>query len=236
MLDKQAEIGASLAAVRDGATVLIGGFGGAGSPVALIHGLLDQGARELTVVSNNAGAGPTGLAVLLRDRRVRKLICSYPRASAGEDSPFDALYRAGKIELELVPQGTLAERLRAGGAGIPAFFTPTAAESEISAGKETRVIDGRHYVLETALRGDVALIKADVADRWGNLTYRLAARNFGPVMATAADLTVAQVRSVVDLGMLDPETIVTPGIFVDRVVREPVPMAAPSAIAPLEAV
>jgi 3-oxoadipate CoA-transferase, alpha subunit len=207
----------AIGTVTDGSTVLVGGFGEAGSPTELIHALIDQGARELTVVNNNAGNGTIGLAALIREGRVRKCICSYPRGS--HSFIFNERYRVGDIELEVVPQGTLAERIRAGGAGIPAFFTPTAANSEISAGKEIRTFNGRAHVLELAIRADVALIKAEVADRWGNLIYRKAARNFGPIMATAADRVVAQVRRVVDLGSLDPEAIVTPGIFIDTVVE-----------------
>jgi 3-oxoadipate CoA-transferase alpha subunit len=202
--------------VPDGATVLISGFGEAGNPTELVHALIEYGARDLTVVNNNAGNGDLGLAALLKAGLVRKIICSYPRSS--HSHVFTELYRAGKIELEVVPQGTLAERIRAGGAGVPAFFTPTAAESEISAGKETRMYGDRLHVLEEAIRGDFALVKAEAGDRWGNLTYRLAARNFGPVMAMAADVTVAQVRRTVDIGQLDPETVVTPGIFVARIV------------------
>lgn len=202
--------------VADGATVLISGFGEAGNPTELVHALIEHGARNLTVVNNNAGNGTLGLAALLREGRVRKIICSYPRSS--HSFVFTELYQAGKIELEVVPQGTLAERIRAGGAGIPAFFTPTAAESEISAGKEKREFRGRMYVLEEAIRADLALIKAETGDRWGNLTYRKAARNFGPIMAMAADVTVAQVRRTVELGELDPETVVTPGVFVTRIV------------------
>ncbi len=203
--------------VSDGAVLLIGGFGEAGNPTELIHAVIDQGARELTVVNNNAGNGEIGLARLLQMRRVRKLICSYPRGS--HSHVFDALYKAGDIELELVPQGTLAERIRAGGAGIPAFYTPTAVGTALAHDKEVRDFAGRSYLLETAIRGDFALIKADATDRWGNLVYRKASRNFGPIMATAAQLTIAQVRQVVELGQLDPEAIVTPSIFVDRVVE-----------------
>lgn len=202
--------------VRDGSTVLISGFGEAGNPTELIHALIEHGARDLIVVNNNAGNGKLGLAALLNAGLVRKIICSYPRSS--HSFVFTDLYRAGKIELEVVPQGTLAERIRAGGAGVPAFFTPTAADSEISAGKETRMYGGRLHVLEEAIRGDLTLVKAEVGDRWGNLTYRKAARNFGPVMAMAADVTVAQVRRTVGLGELDPEIVVTPGVFVTRIV------------------
>jgi 3-oxoadipate CoA-transferase alpha subunit len=206
----------------DGATVLIGGFGTAGIPNELIDGLIAQGARDLTVVNNNAGNGEAGLAALLKTGRVRKVICSFPRQA--DSQIFDALYRSGKLELELVPQGNLAERLRAAGAGIGAFFTPTGfgtalARNADGSAKETRVINGRHYVLEYPIRGDLALIKAERGDRWGNLVYRKAARNFGPVMATAAAKTVASVHAIVELGQLDPEAVVTPGIHVTHIVR-----------------
>ncbi|GAA5059312.1 3-oxoadipate CoA-transferase alpha subunit [Thermocatellispora tengchongensis] len=207
----------AVAGIRDGSTVLIGGFGMAGMPVELIDALIEQGAGDLTVVSNNAGNGDTGLAALLAAGRVRKMICSFPRQS--DSYVFDGLYRAGKIELELVPQGTLAERMRAAGAGIGAFYCPTSAGTPLAEGKETRVIDGREYVLEYPLRGDVALIRAHIGDRMGNLVYRKTARNFGPVMATAAALTVVQVSRVVEVGALDPENVVTPGIYVDRLVE-----------------
>lgn len=205
--------------IRDGSTVLISGFGAAGVPLDLLHALLDNGARDLTLVSNNAGTGDTGLAALLREGRVRKIICSYPR-SAGS-MHFDALYEAGKIELELVPQGTLSERMRAAGAGIGAFYTATSVGTKLAEGKEVREIDGRDYVLEFPLRGDVALVHAECADRWGNLTYNKSARNFGPVMAMAADLTVVEARHIVELGEMDPEAVVTPSIFVDRVLHAP---------------
>lgn len=207
----------SLAGVPDGATVLIGGFGGAGQPAELIDGLIEQGAKDLTIVSNNAGNAEVGIAALLKTGRVRKIICSFPRQA--DSYVFDGLYRSGKLELELVPQGNLAERIRAAGAGIGAFFTPTGYGTDLARGKETREINGRMYVLEQPIHADVALVKAERGDRWGNLTYRKAARNFGPVMATAAKLTVAQVYETVELGSLDPETIVTPGIYVKRVVR-----------------
>src|SRR5471032_2361987 len=189
--------------VQDGATVMIGGFGTAGMPSELIDALIEQGARELTIVNNNAGNGEIGLAALLKAKRVRKIICSFPRQT--DSQVFDGLYRAGKLELELVPQGNLAERIRAGGAGIGAFFTPTGYGTLLAAGKETRVINDRHYLLEYPIHADIALIKASKADRWGNLVYRKTARNFGPVMATAARCTIAQVDQVVDLGDLDPE-------------------------------
>jgi 3-oxoadipate CoA-transferase, alpha subunit len=207
----------ALAGVADGATVLVGGFGMAGMPVALIDALIDNGARDLTVVSNNAGNGDTGLAALLAAGRVRKVICSFPRQH--DSWVFDRLYTAGQIELEVVPQGTLAERIRAAGAGIGPFFCPTGAGTLLAEGKESRVVNGREYVLEQPLGGDLALIKAHRADEAGNLVYRKTARNFGPVMATAAKLTVAEVDSVVVVGGLDPECVVTPGIYVDCVVE-----------------
>jgi 3-oxoadipate CoA-transferase alpha subunit len=207
----------AVADIHDGATVMIGGFGTAGMPAELIDGLIAQGAKELTIVNNNAGNGETGLAALLKARRVRKILCSFPRQV--DSHVFDALYRAGEIELELVPQGNLAERIRAGGAGIGAFFTPTGYGTQLAEGKETRSIDGRGYVLEYPIHADYALIKADRADRWGNLVYRKTARNFSPVMASAAKCTIAQVNEVVELGALDPEAIVTPGIHVRRVVQ-----------------
>lgn len=207
----------ALEGIPDGATVLIGGFGTAGIPVELIDGLIELPVRDLTVVNNNAGNGDTGLAALLKSGKVRKIICSFPRQA--DSYVFDELYRAGKVELELVPQGTLAERMRAAGAGIGAFFCPTGYGTELAGNREVRKINGRHYVLEEPIHGDVALIKAERGDRWGNLVYRKAARNFGPVMATAAKLTIASVHETVDLGDLDPEAIVTPGIFVDRVVK-----------------
>jgi 3-oxoadipate CoA-transferase alpha subunit len=209
---------AALAGVQDGATVLIGGFGAAGQPAELIDALIAQGARDLTIVNNNAGNGETGLAALLKARRVRKIVCSFPRQA--DSQVFDALYRAGEIELELTPQGNLAERIRAAGAGIGGFFTPTGYGTLLAEGKETRVINGKHYVFETPIHADFALIKAYRGDRWGNLTYRKTARNFGPIMATAARCTIAQVSEVVELGELDPEHIVTPGIFVQRVVLQ----------------
>ncbi|GIF03894.1 3-oxoacid CoA-transferase subunit A [Actinoplanes siamensis] len=206
----------AVAGIEDGSTILIGGFGLAGMPVRLIDALIDQGATDLTVVSNNAGNGDTGLAALLAKGRVRKMICSFPRQP--DSWVFDGLYRAGKIELEVVPQGNLAERIRAAGAGIGAFYCPTGVGTPLAEGKETRDIDGRTYVLEYPIRGDVALIGAHRSDRMGNLVYRKTARNFGPVMATAGELVVAQVSEVVETGQLDPEVIVTPSIYVDRVV------------------
>ncbi len=207
----------AVAGIHDGATVMIGGFGNAGMPKALIDALIEQGARELTIVNNNAGNGDTGLAALLAAGRVKKIICSFPRQS--DSHVFDGLYRAGKLELELTPQGNLAERIRAAGAGIGGFFTPTGYGTLLAEGKETRLINGRHYVLESPIHADFALIKALKGDRWGNLVYRKAARNFGPIMAMAATCTIAQVDEVVALGELDPEVIITPGIFVQRVVQ-----------------
>ncbi len=217
-----ASIAEALSGVQDGATVLIGGFGTAGIPNELIDGLIEQGAKDLTVVNNNAGNADAGLAALLKTGRVRKIICSFPRQA--DSWVFDELYRAGKIELELVPQGNLAERLRAAGAGVGAFFTPTGYGTELARNadgspKETRHINGKNYVLEYPIHGDVALIKAETGDRWGNLLYRKAARNFGPVMATAAKFTVATVHNIVELGQIDPENIVTPGIFVSKIVQ-----------------
>ena len=218
MIDKIARsIADACAGIQDGATVLIGGFGTAGIPNELIDGLIAQGARELTVVNNNAGNGDTGLAALLKAGRVRKIICSFPRQA--DSFVFDELYRSGKFELELVPQGNLAERIRAAGAGIGAFFSPTGYGTDLAKGKETREIGGKQYVLEHPIYGDVALIKAERGDRWGNLTYRMAARNFGPVMAMAAKQTVATVHEIVKLGTLDPENVVTPGIFVSKIVK-----------------
>jgi 3-oxoadipate CoA-transferase alpha subunit len=217
MIEKIVEsAAAALADVPDGATVMIGGFGTAGQPDVLIDALIAQGARELVIVNNNAGNGDVGLAALLAAGRVRKIVCSFPRQV--DSHHFDRLYREGKLELELVPQGNLAERIRAAGAGIGGFFTPTGYGTMLAEGKETRVIDGRGYVLETPLHADFALIKAERGDRWGNLVYRKTARNFGPIMATAARCTIATVHEVVPLGALDPEAIVTPGLFVQRVV------------------
>ncbi|GAA4972821.1 3-oxoacid CoA-transferase subunit A [Actinoplanes utahensis] len=203
--------------IKDGDTVLVGGFGMAGMPVELIDALIEHGAGDLTIVSNNAGNGDTGLAALIAAGRVRKMVCSFPRQA--DSWHFDAAYRAGTIELELVPQGNLAERMRAAGAGIGAFYCPTGVGTPIAEGRETRVIDGREYVLEHPIRGDVALIRAHVADRLGNLVYRKTARNFGPVMATAATLTIAQVSRIVEVGELDPEAVVTPSIYVNRLVE-----------------
>jgi len=218
MIDKTvASLQEAVAGVHDGATVLIGGFGGAGQPTELIEALIAQGAKDLTVVSNNAGNGEVGLAGLLKAGRVRKLMCSFPRAV--DSYVFDGLYRAGKIELELIPQGNLAERIRAAGAGIGAFYTPTGFGTLLAEGKETRRIGDRDYVLEYPIHADFALIKARKGDRWGNLVYRKTARNFGPIMASAAKCAIAQVDEIVELGALDPEAVVTPGIFVKRVVQ-----------------
>jgi 3-oxoadipate CoA-transferase alpha subunit len=208
---------AALAGVQDGDTVMIGGFGGAGQPSDLIEALVQQGARDLIIVNNNAGNGETGLAALLKAKRVRKLLCSYPRQV--DSHVFDGLFRRGEIELELIPQGNLAERIRAAGAGIGAFFTPTGFGTQLAEGKETRRIGDRDYVLEMPIHGDFALIMAEQADRWGNLTYRKTARNFGPIMAMAARITVAQVRAVVALGEIDPEHVVTPAVYVQRVIQ-----------------
>ncbi|MEY3789376.1 MAG: hypothetical protein RLZ09_212 [Pseudomonadota bacterium] len=207
----------ALAGIHDGATIMIGGFGNAGMPRELIDGLIDQGATDLTIVNNNAGNGDTGLAALLAARRVKKIICSFPRQA--DSYVFDGLYRSGELELELTPQGNLAERIRAAGAGVGAFFSPTGYGTLLAEGKETRLINGKNYVLEYPIHADFALIKALKADRWGNLVYRKAARNFGPIMAMAAKCTIVQVDQVVELGELDPEVIVTPGIFVQRVVK-----------------
>ena len=220
MIDKRVQTMAdALAGVADGSVVLIGGFGAVGQPSALLEGLIEQGAKELVCVANNAGTGHVGLARLMELGRVRKMVCSFPRSVGSV--VFEALYKEGKIELEVVPQGTLAERMRAAGAGVPAFFTATAVGTQLARGKETRVIGGREYVLEEALHGDVALVEAWQADRWGNLVYRSSGRNFNPVMAMAGRLTVVQSQHMVELGALDPEAVVTAGIFVDRVLHVP---------------
>lgn len=217
MIDKtRPDTASTVADIPDGATILVGGFGGAGMPHQLIDALIARAPKDLTIVSNNAGNGTTGLAALLNAGLVRKVVCSFPRQV--DSFVFDKLYRDGKLELELVPQGNLVERIRAAGAGIGAFFTPTGYGTPLAEGKETRIIDRRGYVLEYPIKADFALIKAFKGDRWGNLIYRKTARNFGPVMSTAAKVTVAQVEEIVPLGSLDPESIVTPGIFVDRVV------------------
>lgn len=217
MIDKQiGSAGESVADIHDGATVMIGGFGAAGSPVELVHALIDRGACDLTVVNNNTGAGHVGLAALIENRQVSKMICSYPRSA--HSTVFPELFRSGDIELELVPQGTLAERIRAGGAGIPAFYTPTSVGTALAEGKEVRCFDGRDYVMEYALKADFALIKCVKADRYGNLVYNKTARNFSPIMAMAADKTVVQASVIVEAGGIDSEVVVTPGVFVDRVV------------------
>src|SRR6185312_3659280 len=218
MIDKQVKnIGAAVAGIKDGSTLLFAGFGSVGEPVEMIHGVLETGARDLTVECNNSGTGEVGLAKLIKERRVRKLICSFPRTS--DSHCFEEAFAEKAIELELVPQGTMSERMRAAGAGIAGFYTKTSAGTKLAEGKETRVFDGKTYVLEKPLKGDFALVKALKADRWGNLVYRKSARNFNPVMAMAADVTVVQVKEVVPLGALDPEIIVTPSIFVDRIVE-----------------
>jgi len=217
MIDKQVALDAAMSGVADGSTVLVGGFGNSGEPVELVEALRRHGVKDLVIVANNGGTGRIGIAALLESGLVRKLICSYPRTS--DPVVVQRLYRDGLIDIELVPQGTLAERIRAAGAGVGAFYTPTAAGTRLAEGKEERVIGGRAHVLEHALHADVALVKADRADRWGNLVYHRAARNFNPVMATAAALTVAQVRQVVDVGGLDPEEVVTPSVYVDRIVQ-----------------
>jgi 3-oxoadipate CoA-transferase alpha subunit len=223
MIDKRVKSAAqAVADIHDGATVLISGFGQAGSPIELIHALIDQGARDLTVVSNNTGTGRVGLAALIENGRVRKMICSFPRTAGSV--VFPELYRAGKIELELVPQGTLAERIRAGGAGIPAFYTPTALGTQLGEGKERRAFNGIDYVLEYGLRADFALVKAHVADRYGNLLYNKTARNFGPIMCMAARATIVQVREMREPGGINPECVVTPGIFVQHLVHIPDPL------------
>lgn len=218
MIDKSfPSVHEAVADVFDGAVVMVGGFGEAGSPIELIHALIDRGARDLTVISNNCGSGEVGLAALFKAGRVRKVICSFPRTA--NSTVFPELYHAGKCELELVPQGTLAERIRAGGAGIPAFYTPTAVGTPLAEGKESRVFDGRAYLLERSLHADFALIKGRAADTHGNVVYNKTARNFGPVMAMAADVTIVQAQRIVPAGRLDPEAVVTPGIFVKRVVE-----------------
>lgn len=230
MIDKRVDtVGEAVADISDGSTVMIGGFGEAGSPIELIHALIDQGAKDLVVVNNNTGNGEVGLAALIGNRQVRKMVCSYPRSS--HSKVFPELYRAGEIELELVPQGTLAERIRAGGAGIPAFYTPASAGTPLAQGKETRTFDGQEYVLERGLRADFALVKCERADRLGNLTYNKTARNFGPLMCTAARTTIVQSRHVCEPGGIDPEHVVTPGIFVDRVAQVGEPLEESKLIA-----
>lgn len=218
MIDKRvADAATAVADIADGSTVMIGGFGEAGSPIELIHALIDQGATGLTVVNNNTGSGEVGLAALIKAGRVSKMICSYPRTA--NSTVFPELYRSGRTELELVPQGTLAERIRAGGAGIPAFYTATGVGTLLEDGKERRTFDGRDYLMERGLTADIALIKAKAADSQGNLVFNKTARNFSPVMATAAEVTIVQANTLVDVGSIDPETVVTPGIFVDRIIE-----------------
>lgn len=217
MIDKTIKTtAAAVADIPDGATIMIGGFGEAGSPIELIHSLIDQGAKDLTVVSNNTGSGNVGLAALIENHRVKKMICSFPRTA--NSVVFPELYHAGKIELELVPQGTLAERIRAGGAGIPAFYTPSSVNTPLAEGKESREFNGQTYVMEYGIRADYSLVKCKAADRYGNLIYNKTARNFGPIMCTAAETTIVQAREILPLGGIDPECVVTPGIFVNRVV------------------
>ncbi len=228
-IDKRvATLADAVLGIEDGSTVAVSGFGEAGIPTELIHALIDQGAKDLTLVNNNAGTGHLGVSALLQTGRVKKVICSFPRSA--KSVVFQELYKHGKIELEVVPQGTLAERIRAGGAGIGGFYTPTATGTPLAEGKEVRAIDGRDYVLEFPIRADVALIKADKADPWGNLTYRKAARNFAPVMCMAAELTIVQTREIVGLGDIDPEHVVTPSIFVDRVVEVAAPVSEAEAL------
>jgi 3-oxoadipate CoA-transferase, alpha subunit len=222
LLDKRCpSAAAAVADIPDGATIMIGGFGEAGSPIELIHALIDAGPRNLTVVSNNTGSGKVGLAALIGNGQVRRMICSYPRST--NSVVFPEVYRRGEIELELVPQGTLVERIRSGGAGIPAFYTPTAVGTVLAEGKESRFFNGTEYLLEYGLHADFALVRAERADRYGNLVYNKTARNFGPVMCTAAETAIVQVRELVELGGIDPECVVTPGVFVDRVVLVPEP-------------
>ncbi len=230
MIDKRiASVAEAVADISDGASVMIGGFGEAGSPIELIHALIDQGARDLTVINNNTGNGEVGLAALIGTGQVRKMICSYPRSS--HSKVFPELYRAGKIELELVPQGTLAERIRAGGAGIPAFYTPSAVGTTLAEGKETRAFGGRNYLLEYGLTADFALIKCETADRLGNLIYNKTARNFSPIMCTAADITIVQAGQILEAGAINPETVVTPNVYVDRLVEVPNPQQESDLIA-----
>lgn len=230
MIDKTvATVARAVAPIHDGAVVMIGGFGSAGSPIELIHALIDQGTTGLTAINNNTGNGEVGLAALIGNRQVRRMVCSYPRSS--HSRVFPELYRAGEIELELVPQGTLAERIRAGGAGIPAFYTPAAVGTVLAQGKESRDFDGRSYLLERWLKADFALIKAEVADRLGNLVFHKTARNFSPIMAMAAKHTIVQARRVVEPGEIDPEVVVTPGIFVQAVVQVAEPLDEATLIA-----
>lgn len=230
MIDKRiASVAEAIADIPDGASVLIGGFGEAGSPIELIHALIDQGAKDLTVINNNTGNGEVGLAALIAAGQVKRMICSYPRSS--HSKVFPELYRAGKIELELVPQGTLAERIRAGGAGIPAFYTPTAVGTPLAEGKETRTFGQRDYLLEQGLTADFALVKCETADRLGNLVYNKTARNFSPVMCTAAEITIVQAGRIVEAGEIDPEAVATPNVYVDRIVEVPNPQQESQLIA-----
>jgi 3-oxoadipate CoA-transferase alpha subunit len=218
MINKQVHsIAEAVADIFDGATVMIGGFGEAGSPIELIHALIDQGAKDLTVVSNNTGSGQVGLAALIANRQVKKMICSFPRTA--NSTVFPELYSAGEIELELVPQGTLAERIRAGGAGIPAFYTPASVNTPLAEGKESRIFDGQEYVLEYGIKADFSLIKCHVADRYGNLVYHATARNFNPIMCAAASVSIVQTKSIVDAGQIDPEVVITPGIYVKKIIE-----------------
>lgn len=230
MIDKTVQsLREAVAPITDGSIVMIGGFGEVGSPIELIHALIDHGAKNLTAINNNTGNGEVGLAALIANRQVSKMICSYPRSS--HSKVFPELYRAGQIELELVPQGTLAERIRAGGAGIPAFYTPSSVGTPLSEGKEVREFDGRPYVMERGLTADFALIKCEIADTMGNLTYRKTARNFSPLMCMAARTTIVQARHIVEPGEIDPEIVVTPGIFVDRIVEVAEPLIESELIA-----
>jgi len=218
MINKQVNsVAEAVSDIFDGATVMIGGFGEAGSPIELIHALIDHGAKGLTVVSNNTGSGQVGLAALIANRQVKKMICSFPRTA--NSTVFPELYSAGEIELELVPQGTLAERIRAGGAGIPAFYTPASVNTPLAKGKESRIFDGQEYVLEYGIKADFSLVKCDIADRYGNLIYHATARNFNPIMCTAASVTIVQSKSIVDAGQIDAEIVITPGIYVKKIVE-----------------
>lgn len=218
MINKQVRsLAEAVSEIHDGATIMIGGFGEAGSPIELIHALIDQGAKNLTVVSNNTGSGHIGLAALIENKQVKKMICSFPRTA--NSTVFPELYSAGEIELELVPQGTLAERIRAGGAGIPAFYTPASVNTPLAEGKESRIFNDVEYVLEYGIKADFSLVKCETADRYGNLLYHATARNFGPIMCTAANISIVQAKSIVDAGQIDPEIVVTPGIYVNKVVE-----------------
>ena len=218
MINKQViSLSEAVSEIYDGATVMIGGFGEAGSPIELIHALIDHGAKNLTVVSNNTGSGHVGLAALIENKQVKKMICSFPRTA--NSTVFPELYNAGEIELELVPQGTLAERIRAGGAGIPAFYVPASVNTPLAEGKESRIFNDQEFVLEYGIKADFSLVKAETADRYGNLLYHATARNFGPIMCTAANVTIVQVKNIVEAGQIDPEVVITPGIFVKKVIE-----------------